>query len=83
MEIRIPFDLLPAGRSVLARAESVKLAALGSYNEEAITALTRGVSAWCSGLQKVGVLRENLERRGLKWEGDVEGAVRVIPVVAE
>jgi hypothetical protein len=82
MEVHVPFDVVPAGNGVLARAEQVNLAAFGSYNEEAITALARGISAWCAGLQKVGVLQDVLARRGLEWEGDLEGTVRVIPVVA-
>lgn len=83
MEVEVEFDLVRAGNSVLARAKDAKLAALGSYNEEAITALTRGVQAWCLGLRRAGILAATLDRRGIEWKGDVEGDLRVTPRVTQ
>ena len=83
MEIKVRFEVVPAGNGVLAKAESLKLAALGSYSEEAVTALVVSVTAWCSGLQQLGVLQEVLDRKGLEWRGPGDGVIRVIPHVAQ
>lgn len=83
MDVKVGCVLIPAGRNVLARAESVNLAALGSYSAEAIASLVEGVRAWCGGLREVGVLEETLARRGIEWSGASDGDLRVIPVIAQ
>ncbi len=82
MEIKVRFEVVPAGNGVLAKAESLKLAALGSYSEEAVTALVVSVTAWCSGLQQFGFYRRFWTGRA--WNGEARGRViRVIPHVAQ
>jgi hypothetical protein len=83
MTITMLVRIEPIQYGTAARVVGLPLAGHGRDAERAIASLTRGVQAWCHGLQAAGVLEESLRSHGIKWRDvgkDVQIEAQVVPI---
>jgi hypothetical protein len=70
--MKIFFDVqLREGKSgVEARNAVLRLTGHGVSQDNAVKSLKRGISAWCLGLRKAGILENVLEHKGITFHAD-------------
>jgi hypothetical protein len=70
MRVSIEASVRTTQRGVLAQCKKLRLTGGGHSEAEAIASLRRGVTAWCTGLERQHALDDALQRRGIQWTAD-------------
>jgi hypothetical protein len=70
VRVSIEVSVRTTQRGVFAQCRQLRLTGGGHSEAEAVASLRRGVTAWCTGLERQHALDDALQRRGIQWTAD-------------